>query len=78
MPFLAGLAAAFVLVLVVTIQYGDIADRRWRAVLWEPLVAGAAIIGMGEALTTVAGAAGYIVGSTVACAVALWYRRRGA
>ncbi len=76
MPFLYGFAAAFALVLLATLSYGDIADRRWRAVLWEPALAGAAIIGMGEALSSTWGMAGYIAGSTLATAVGIWLRRR--
>lgn len=77
MDFAIGFGAGFVLVGTVTMQYGDIADKRWRAVLYEPVVALSAIVGMGEALAGFPGAAGYIIGSTLATAVAMYLRRRG-
>lgn len=65
------------LVLLVTLQFGDIADKRWRAVAWEPLIAACGVLGLGTALTGVWAALSYVVGSTVACALGMWARREG-
>jgi hypothetical protein len=77
MAFLAGFAAAFVYGVIVVLQLGDIADKRWRTVLWGPAVSAAALIGIGEGLSSRWGMAGYIVGSTLADLVGIWLRRRG-
>lgn len=68
---------SFFLVLLVTLQFGDIADKRWRAVAWEPLIAGCGVLGLGSALTGMGPALAYVVGSTLACALGMWARREG-
>lgn len=73
--FLLAFGASFALVLLATLQYGDVADRRWRAVIYEPFIAASAILGIGEALGGVPGYSGYIIGSTLACIIAVGARK---
>lgn len=75
-PFGIGLIASFVLVLVATLQYGDVADRKWRAIAWEPVIAFSAIVGIGEAIKSASGCVGYVIGSTLAAWLAMYIRRR--
>ena len=68
--------AALVFTFVVTVQYGDIADRRYRAIIWEPIIAGSAAVGIMEVVKGWTNVVCYILGATVSCALAIWYMRK--
>lgn len=74
---LVAFMASFILVLACTLQYGDVADKRWRSVMWEPLIAGCSVLGIGAALNGPYPGLAYIVGATAACALAVYLRRSG-
>jgi uncharacterized membrane protein YjjB (DUF3815 family) len=74
---IAAFLSSFLLVFFVTLQFGDIADKRWRAVAWEPLIAACGVVGIGTALQGLLPAFGYVVGSTAACTLAMYIRKEG-
>ena len=76
MSFLIALVASFAFDVIVTLQFRHIAAGKLTAGLFQPLVALAAVIGFGEALDSAAGAAGYIVGSTVGTFAAMLVGRK--
>ena len=71
MSFVAAFVGGLALCFLATVQMGDVAIRRWRALAWAPLLLGASVLGMGGALEHWTGAVGYIVGGTAGDALAL-------
>ena len=75
--FFAPFAAATVLIGLIQLNTGFIADRSWGAVVTQPFIAGAWCVGISGVVRGPLGVAGYIAGSTAgALLVACWRNRR--
>ena len=75
--FLLAFFVSALYILTVTVQYGYIADRQTRgAVFLEPVIALCGAVGILQIVKGPFGVAGYVLGSTLGCALAMLIRRK--
>lgn len=76
-PVLAAFGAGFSIVFLVQTATGYVADRSYKVVAIQPLIALSWVLGTTAVVKGAAPAAAYIVGSTAGAGLAMFFRRRG-